>query len=260
MLLSLAYSLVRFLADLLLVRGRSDAGLRAEVLSLRHQLRVLERKLGKPSWQPGDPLLLAALSRLLPRSAWSALVPSPETLLRWHRELVRRKWAAYRRRPPRSRPRDPELRELILRLAARTRTGAVEGSRVRRSSSASGSPTSASPRSCAAGASRLLLGVARVPGSSASASTPNRSWSTDFFTVETVWLTRLHVLFFIEIGSRKVHLGGVTAHPVGKTGSDSRLATLPGTCRMATSERVSCSAIATPSSPAASIRFSAAKA
>ena len=86
--------------------------------SLRHQLRVLERKLGKASWQPDDRLLLAALSRLLPRSAWSALVPSPETLFRWHRELVRRKWSAYLRRPPRSRPHDPKLRELILRLAS----------------------------------------------------------------------------------------------------------------------------------------------
>lgn len=119
MLLSLAYALVRFLADLLLVRARSDTQLRAEVLALRHQLRVIERKVGKPGWQPGDRLLLAGLSRLLPRSGWSSLLPSPETLLRWHRELVHRTWAAYRQRPPRPRrPRDPELRELILRLAS----------------------------------------------------------------------------------------------------------------------------------------------
>src|SRR5262245_28229602 len=62
----------------------------------------------------GDRLLLASLSRLLPRSAWSAMLPSPETLLRWHRDLVRRKWAAYRRRPPRRcRAPDLELRGLI---------------------------------------------------------------------------------------------------------------------------------------------------
>src|SRR5215831_9821368 len=118
MLLSLAYTLVRFLAELCLVRIRSNLQLRAEVLALRHQLRVLERKLGKPRWQPGDRILLASLSRLLPRSAWSALLPSPETLLRWQRDLLRRKWAAYRRRPPRRRrPPDLELRGLILRLA-----------------------------------------------------------------------------------------------------------------------------------------------
>src|SRR5215831_9526730 len=101
MLLSLAYTLVRFLAELCLARIRSDAQLRAEVLALRHQLRVLERKLGRPRWQPGDRLLLACLSRLLPRPAWSALLPSPETLRPWHRDLVRRKWATYRRHPPR---------------------------------------------------------------------------------------------------------------------------------------------------------------
>ena len=76
MLQSLAYTLLRFLADLLLVRTRSDVRLRAEILALRHQLRVLERQVGKPRWQPGDRLILANLSQLLPRSRWSALLPS----------------------------------------------------------------------------------------------------------------------------------------------------------------------------------------
>src|SRR5215470_3924826 len=66
MLLSLAYTLARFLAHLCLVGIRSDVQLRAEVLALRHQLRVLERKLGKPRWQPGDRILLASLSRPCP--------------------------------------------------------------------------------------------------------------------------------------------------------------------------------------------------
>jgi|SRR5215472_1927183 len=88
MLLALLYQLVRYLTDLVLVSTQSDAQLRAEVLALRHQLRVLERKVGKPAWQPGDRLLLAALSRLLRRSSLDALLPRPETLLRWHRELV----------------------------------------------------------------------------------------------------------------------------------------------------------------------------
>ena len=118
MLLGLTYQLIRFLTDLVLVRTRSDAQLRAEVLALRHQLRVLERKVGKPAWQPGDRLLLAAISQFLPRSGLSSLLPRPETLLRWHRALVRRKWAAFRQRPPRQRPaRDPERRECILKLA-----------------------------------------------------------------------------------------------------------------------------------------------
>ena len=86
MLLALLYQLVRYPTDLVLVSTQSDAQLRAEVLALRHQLRVLERKVGKPAQQPGDRLLLAALSRLLRRSSLDALAPRPETLLRWHRE------------------------------------------------------------------------------------------------------------------------------------------------------------------------------
>ncbi len=75
MLFCLAYSLARSLAELCLVRTGSDAQLRAEVLAVRHQLRVLERKLGKPRWQPGDRILLVALSRLLPKSGCPALRP-----------------------------------------------------------------------------------------------------------------------------------------------------------------------------------------
>src|SRR5215470_19865526 len=90
MLLGLTYQLVLFVVDLVLIRSRSDAQLRAELLALRHQLRVLERKVGKPARQPGDRILLAGLSRLLPRTDLPSLLPRPETLLRWHRDLVRR--------------------------------------------------------------------------------------------------------------------------------------------------------------------------
>jgi len=88
------YVVVRFLLEVLIVRGRSEARLRAEVLALRHQLAVLERQVGRPRWQPSDRLVLAAISRLLPRSGWRSHIPRSETLLRWHRDLVRRKWAA----------------------------------------------------------------------------------------------------------------------------------------------------------------------
>jgi len=133
MLLGLTYQLIRFIADLVLVRTRSDAQLRAEVLALRHQLGVLERRVGKPAWQPGDRLLLAILSRLLPRSAWSAMLPSPESLLRWHRDLVRRRWDAFRQRPPRQRPaRNPERRALILELARENPRWGTDASRARR--------------------------------------------------------------------------------------------------------------------------------
>ena len=73
---------------------------------------------GARTGKPSDRLSLAAISRALPRPAWRSLLPRPETLLRWHRELVRRKGAAYRQRP---RPRRPvirsELHDLIVKLA-----------------------------------------------------------------------------------------------------------------------------------------------
>src|SRR5262252_4145923 len=96
----------------------SSSRLSRRVLALRHQLGGLERQVGRPHWQATDRLLLAAISRALPRPAWRSLLPRPETLLRWHRELVRRKWAAYGRRPGRQRPvLHSEFHELIVKLA-----------------------------------------------------------------------------------------------------------------------------------------------
>jgi hypothetical protein len=63
---AILYTLVRFILDLLLVRGQSELRLRAEVLALRQQLAVLQRQVRRPRWQPSDRLLLAALSRVLP--------------------------------------------------------------------------------------------------------------------------------------------------------------------------------------------------
>ncbi len=128
---ALLYSLVRVLLDALLTRRQSELRLRAEVLALRHQLRVLERQVRRPPWQPADRLLLTALSRVLPRPAWSTLLVSPETVLRWHRELIRGKWAAYARRSPHpDRARPNELHMLILRLAKENPRWGIAASKV----------------------------------------------------------------------------------------------------------------------------------
>lgn len=115
MVLTLAYAIVRFQADL--VRLRSHARLRSEALALRHQLPVLERQSRTPRWQPADRRLLAALNRFLSRAGRSSRSPTARPCFAGNRELVRRKWAAYRRRPGRQRQRVPELRELVLQLA-----------------------------------------------------------------------------------------------------------------------------------------------
>src|SRR5207247_5585788 len=93
----------------------SVAALEVENAVLRHQLAVLRRTAKRPPLRRRDRLLLAAAGGLLPRDRWSVFLVSPQTLLRWHRELVARKWT-YRRRSPGRPPIDRELQELVLRL------------------------------------------------------------------------------------------------------------------------------------------------
>jgi hypothetical protein len=87
-----------------------------EIAVLRHQLAALHRQVARPRCAPTDRLVLATLARLLPRERWSAFLVTPATLLRWHRELVRRRWT-YRHEPRVQRGLDPALVELVLRLA-----------------------------------------------------------------------------------------------------------------------------------------------
>ena len=98
------YSLVRLLLDVASTSRREQANLQAEVLVLRWQVQVLERQIRRVQWSPADRMILAALRERLPRTAWGALLVRPETVLGWHRDLVRRKWAKYGQRPRRGRP------------------------------------------------------------------------------------------------------------------------------------------------------------
>jgi putative transposase len=88
----------------------------AEILVLRHQVKVLRRKTCRPKLSRLDRLFLAAASRILPRERWSSFVVTPTALLRWHRELVRRKWTHRAKRTGRPTI-DPGVRELVIRLA-----------------------------------------------------------------------------------------------------------------------------------------------
>lgn len=117
MLVSLVYFAVRRLLRLLSKGGeRDDLAREIEILVLRHQLRVLARGRRLPL-RRRDRILLAAAGNLLPRERWRAFAVSPQTLLRWHRELVRRQWT-YRRRRRAGRPGvSGEAAMLILRLA-----------------------------------------------------------------------------------------------------------------------------------------------
>src|SRR5260221_13358117 len=114
MLFAFRYACLRLLLHLADVRMGGKA-LEAEVLLLRHELRVLRRQLKRSRLAPTDRTILAAFCNWLSREKLGVLV-QPETVIGWHRELVRWKWAAFGTRRKVGRPRmDPELRELILR-------------------------------------------------------------------------------------------------------------------------------------------------
>jgi len=198
-----------------LVVGRSAvAALEVENAVLRHQLRVLRRSVKRPLLSRGDRVLLAAASRLVPRERWAVFLVSPQTLLRWHRELVRRKWT-YRRRSPGRPPLDPAVRELVLRMAREnSKWGCVRiQGEIRKLGIRVGATT--------------IRSLLRRAGLGPAPRRGGPSWAEflraqaegivacDFFTVETVWLRTLYVLFFIEHGTRRVWLAGVTAHPDG---------------------------------------------
>ena len=103
MALSFLYRLVRRVAELLRIHRMDAAAKDAEILVLRHQLAVLRRQVARPRFTWSDRALVATLARLVPRERWAAFLVTPETILRWHRALVRRRWT-YPHRDPAGRP------------------------------------------------------------------------------------------------------------------------------------------------------------
>ena len=217
MLFSLVYLLLRLVLRVPSPGGRRDREreLEVELLVLRHELTVLRRKAGRPKLRRSDKVFLTALSRLLPRERWSSFIVTPGTLLRWHRELVKRTWT-HKTRPVGRPPLDPKLAALIVRMAGdNPRWGYL---RIKGECQKMGLRVSATT------VKKVLLGAGLDPA-------PRRdgpSWSEllrsqaegilacDFFTVETAFLKTLYVLFFIEVGSRRLHITTATPHPSGR--------------------------------------------
>jgi putative transposase len=194
-------------------RGSSLQELELENAVLRHEVRLLRRQRGSVRLKRLDRVMLAAASRAIPRDRWSLFLVRPQTLLRWHRELVRRKWT-YKRRGRSGRPPiDEDLRALIRRMARENRRWGcirIQGE-LRRLGIRVGAST--------------IRSVLRRSGLGPASREPDPSWraflrsqasgilATDFFTVETLTLKTLYVLFFVELHTRRVHVAGVTAHP-----------------------------------------------
>src|SRR6266516_1957001 len=108
--MSLGYVLACQLFELVVLLGRGERSKELEILVLRRELSILRRQVTRPQFAPRDRLLLAALSRVLPRRSWRAFLVRPETLLRWHRRLVAKHWT-YPHRPPGRRPIDSGARK-----------------------------------------------------------------------------------------------------------------------------------------------------
>jgi putative transposase len=175
---------------------------------------VLRRQVARPRLDWADRAVLARLSRLLPRWVWQGRLVQPTTLLRWHRDLVRRRWTYPHRR---GRPTVAvEIRDLVLRLARENSTRdyrRIHGELCRLGYGIGASTVWTILR---------RAGVAPAPKRSAVSwrqflrAQAKDALVVDFFTVDTVLLKRLYVLFVIEVASRRVHVLGVTAHPVGE--------------------------------------------
>jgi putative transposase len=101
--------------------ARDDGAKDVELLVLRHQVAVLRRQVHRPDLEPADRVVLAALSRLLPRARWPVFFVTPATLLRWHRQLIARHWTYPHARPGRP-PVARQIRDLVLRLAEENST------------------------------------------------------------------------------------------------------------------------------------------
>ena len=198
----------------LVVLGRRDGdGLAVEVVILRHEVAVLRRQVVRPVLRPPDRALLAGLSRLLDRQRRGRLFVQPETLLRWHRDLVRRKWTYAHRAGRRSVPAGTV--QIVLRLAHENSTWGYR--RIQGELATLGVPLAPSS----------VWVILRRHNIDPSPMRTGPSWkeflrnqassmlACDFFTVDTVLVKRLYVLFFIELDTRRVHVTGVTAHPTG---------------------------------------------
>ena len=220
-LLAQAFSL---LLDLIWVHRRAEQDKDIELLLMRQQLRILQRKHPHAPrlsrWQKLTLLVLVGKLTAMKASARTrlsqvVLLFKPDTLLKWHRELVRRKWTFKRKVPLGRPPIPPDVEALLLRLAKENPMwgyGKLEGELGKLGYTIGRSTI------------RDVLKRHRVPPAP-ERKTHGSTWRTflshyrdeivacDLFTVETAWLKTVYILFFIELGSRRVHVASCTTNP-----------------------------------------------
>jgi len=207
MILSFGYLILRQVSQLVILMARGERANAMEVLVLRHQVVVLRRQVRRLDLEPADRAVLAGLSRLLPRVRWAVFFVVPATLLRWHRSLVTRRWT-YPGRPPGRPPVTAELRELVLRLARDNPTwgcrriqGELVGLGYRLAPNTIWTiltKAGAGPAPRRAGPTWTEFLTTQAKGILA----------CDFLQVDTIGLTRIYVLFVMEVATRRVQPAG----------------------------------------------------
>ena len=247
----------RLLADLARLAVRSGRSKDLEIIVLRHQIQVLRRQVDRPAVNDDDRTLLGAIAAALPRRLRHGWIVTPDTLMRWHRRRIARHWTQPRSRPPGRPPTAVELRQLIVRLAKENPTWGHR--RIH------GELVGLGHKIASSTVWKILKDNSIDPA-------PDRSdvtWTEflhsqaavacDFFTVDTVFLRRYYVLFFIHIETRQVFYAGVTA-TLPASGPPRQPATCSSDTPISSHTPKPSSVTAAPSSSTHSMRSSAPKA
>ena len=222
MIFTLLMSLFSIFLDLLAILGVAKSDKDMEIIILRQQVRILQRKVKTPP-RISDPerMILATLVDKYTQFTVGAhqhlnqvmLIFKPDTVLRWHRELVRRKWTFKRKGKPGRPGISSELEALIVRLTKENPRWGYD--------KIQGELLKLGFKLCSSSVRNILKRHRVTPASERSSGSwraflghyKDQILACDFLTVETIWLKTIYVLFFIELGTRRVYLAGCTTTP-----------------------------------------------